>query len=606
MPATIRRTSIHAITTRTLTVLRVADVTPGMRRVTIGGPQLAEHVAENGFAVNAFRSEGFDDEFKLVLPDPETGELLVPTQNDGRLDWPRGAFAGTRTYTARRWDPETGELDVDVVKHGSGPATTWAYSCQVGDEIQIAGPKMSGAHPEAEWLLIAGDETALPAIGRWLEEMPAGTRADVFIEVASADRIQELTTRADATVTWLDRQGAPAGTTTLLFDALQATPWRSDDVYAWIAGEALTLTPIRRWLRNDKGVPKDRVEVTGYWRRAGDADGADEVEAPEDDADEALHELLEIVPGVAVRVAVTTGIIPTLATGPAAAAALAVTLDLHPGATARLLRYLAAIEIVAHGPDGYTLTTAGNELDDEYYIEALDLNRIEAARTLGSAGLLHSIRTGDAGHQATFGRTFEEVVEGSASIATSTLTSGYTEYVAEPLSRSPQLRQVRDLRIAGTGSLTTASMLLTLLPELRVRLLVTPSQAEAAHAHAWDDPERIEIEVGGLLDARPERSQAFLLLDALTALPDAEARHVLSQAASSTIDSSALLLDDPLEEPDGDEHDLEDDLLALATTGGERRSAAATDALAEAAGLQLSGRETVGWGAVLRRYAART
>lgn len=321
----LRPTTIFPITTRSLRVLRATDVTPGMRRITLGGDQLAAHIAENGFAVAEFRSEGFDDEFKLILPG-EDGELLIPTQNDGQLDWATGAFANTRTYTVRRWDREAGEIDIDVVKHGNGVATTWARTCRPGDEINIAGPKMSSGHPPAEWVLIGGDETALPAIARWLEEMPAGTRAEVYIEIADASHRQPLPTKAEATVTWLERDGAPAGTTTALFDAIRSGPWHSDDVFAWVAGEAITLTPIRRWLRGDRNLPKGRVEVTGYWRRAGqDVDGADEVEAPEHDPREYLHELVELAPGLAVRAAVTTGVIERLAVAPASVDALPTT-----------------------------------------------------------------------------------------------------------------------------------------------------------------------------------------------------------------------------------------------------------------------------------------
>lgn len=603
MPATIRKTSIFAITTRKLQVLRTADMTPGMRRVTLGGPELAEHVAANGFGVDAFRSDGFDDEFKLILPDPETGELIVPTQSEGKLNWAPGSFAGTRTYTVRRWDATAGELDLDLVKHGSGPATRWAYGCQVGDDIHIAGPKMSGAHPEAGWLLIAGDETALPAIGRWLEEMPADTRAQVFIEVASADRIQELTTAADVTITWLDRRGAPAGTTTLMFDALREAEWYSDDVYAWVAGEALTLAPIRRWLRGDKGISKDRVEVTGYWRRSGDADGADEIEAPEEKANEVLHELLEIVPGVAIRVASTIGVFAALGKEPATAARLAADLGTHEGATARLLRYLVSLGVLTASDGSYALTAVGTELDDEDDAESLSLEGVEGRRTLGIVGLLESVRTGGAGYASVFGRSFEQTLAADPTLAADDLRSRFALWTAEPLSHAAAIRGLRDLRIAGSGALTTAAELTALLPQLRVRLLVTPSQADAARGHDWPDPSRVQVEVGGLLDPRPEKSEAYLLVDVPAHLPDAEVTHVLAQAAASTTDGAVLVLDDPIEDDEDDEHELEHDLLALAVHGGAARSVAAVDALAAAAGLRLDSRETVGWGPALRRYA---
>lgn len=599
MPATIRPMSIYAITTRKLQVRRIADVTPGMRRVTLGGPELAEHVAANGFGVNEFRSDGFDDEFKLILPDPQTGELHVPTQNEGRLTWTAGSFSGTRTYTVRRWDAEAGELDIDLVNHGSGPATRWAYGCEVGDDIHVAGPKMSGGHPDAAWLLIAGDETALPAIGRWLEEMPAGTRAEVFIEVASADHVQELTTAADARITWLDRKGAPAGTTSLMFDALQAAPWHSDDVYAWVAGEALTLAPIRRWLRNDKGLDKRRVEVTGYWRRAADAEGADDGDAPHAKANETLHDLLEITPAVALRVASTVGLVAALGEGPAGAEALADRLGLHPGATGRLLRYLATIAVVEADDGGYRLTPVGVELDDDYYASELNL---DGARAIGIVGLLASVRTGRAGYEATFGRSFSDALAGSSALAADDLESDFAQWAAEPLSRSAAISGLSDLRIAGPGALTAADALLRLLPDLRVRLLVTPSQEQAARAHDWADGGRVDVEVGGLLDPRPQRSEAFLLVDALTRLPDADAGHVLAQAAASTADGSVLLLADVMLVGEDDEHELEDDLRALAIDGGALRTAESNDALASAAGLQLERAETVGWGPTLRRY----
>lgn len=173
-------------------MLRVADVTPGMRRVTLGGPGLAAHTAPSGHHVLPFRSDGFDDKFKLFLRHPEAEHALVPEQLDGVLDWPRHPHLVSRTYTVRRWDPQAGELDVDLVIHGDGPATQWARTVRPGECIQVAGPKMSGEQPEADWLLIAADETGLPAVGRWLEELPEGTRAQVFVEVAEDSHRQSL------------------------------------------------------------------------------------------------------------------------------------------------------------------------------------------------------------------------------------------------------------------------------------------------------------------------------------------------------------------------------------------------------------------------------
>lgn len=166
MANSLRPLEIFPITTRFLKVIRAEDVTPGMRRVTLGGEQLKAHTADNGYPVAEFRSDGFDDEFKILIDHPEAENSVGPTQLDGVLNWSRGEGAKLiRTYTVRRWDPEAGEIDVDFVNHGVGPATSWARNVKPGETIQIAGPKSSSVHPEgADWVLIGADETALPAV----------------------------------------------------------------------------------------------------------------------------------------------------------------------------------------------------------------------------------------------------------------------------------------------------------------------------------------------------------------------------------------------------------------------------------------------------------
>lgn len=601
---TIRPEAIFGITTRRLQVLRVSDVTPGMRRITLGGPELDAHVAANGHAVAAFRSDGFDDEFKLVLPDPQTGLLRPPAQAEGTLDWPPGAFSDTRTYTVRRWDPVAGELDLDVVRHCAGPATTWAYSCRPGESIHIAGPKMSHGHPAAGWLLIAGDETALPAIGRWLEELPAGTRARVFVEVAERAHVQNLATDGDVEITWLSRDGRPAGTTTLLFDALHAADWESDDVFVWVAGETLTLTPIRRWLRGEKGLPRERVEVSGYWRRVGaDADGAAEIAAPEDDAAEALHELLEIAPGVAVRVASTLGLIERLSGASATAAELAAAARADDRAVERLLRYLGELAIAAVDDAGrWSLTPLGLELDDDHYRELLDLRSARGQETLGIVGLLDAVRTGSAGYPALFGASFADRVAGDPQLAASRLHTPSAQWTATPIAESATLAGVDDLRIAGPGSGDIAVVLSAASADRRLRLLVPPSEAAAARRLAFAHPQRVDVEPGGVLDRRPELSEAYLLVGVLSELADADAAHVLAEAAASTVDGSVLVFEDLLAPDLADEHDYERDLELLAVHGGAARTEPELDALAAAAGLRRTARESVGWGHALRRY----
>ena len=147
MAVNLRDSVLFPITVREVEVLAVRDVTPGMRRVTLGGPRLAAHTAPNGMPVHAFRSEGFDDEFKVFLTHPDLDEPLRPEQGEGRIVWPRDPHLISRTYTVRRWDPQAQELDVDFVVHGDGPATTWAQEVEPGQRVPIAGPKMSWRHP---------------------------------------------------------------------------------------------------------------------------------------------------------------------------------------------------------------------------------------------------------------------------------------------------------------------------------------------------------------------------------------------------------------------------------------------------------------------------
>lgn len=365
MAKNLRPLEIFPITTRFLQVIRTADVTPGMRRITLGGEQLKAHTADNGYPVAEFRSDGFDDEFKVLIDRPDSKESVGPTQLDGVLNWPRGEGAKLiRTYTVRRWDPEAGELDVDFVNHGVGPATSWARNVKVGETVQIAGPKSSSTHPEnADWVLVGADETALPAVGRWLEEWPQGARGQVFIEVEEESHRQDLVVPEGVELTWLVRRGAEAGTTTLLFDALKAAEWWEGTVFSWVAGEAGTLTPIRRWLRNEKKLDKDQIEVTGYWKKQKVTVTAENSELPDptvhEDVREVFHELAEIMPGFALRVAATLDFGPIFGASELTLEELANQTGATQVGLFKLLRYLKSIDVAEQTDTGWKLTELG-------------------------------------------------------------------------------------------------------------------------------------------------------------------------------------------------------------------------------------------------------
>ena len=226
MPKTSRTLTVHPISLREVEVARVTDITPGMRRVTLIGEQLRAFTSENGFAQPEFRSDGFDDDIRLVFRYPGQAEPVLPVQKEKGVDLPRDPRPLSKVYTVRRWDRETGEVDVDFVKHGIGVGTTWAYRAQPGDRIHFYGPSASRALPnDADWMLVAGDDTAIPAIARLLDELSDDAQAQVFIEVAEDAHQLELRALPGVEVTWLMRDGVEAGTTTHLLDAVRAANW---------------------------------------------------------------------------------------------------------------------------------------------------------------------------------------------------------------------------------------------------------------------------------------------------------------------------------------------------------------------------------------------
>lgn len=582
MPASLRHLEIFPITTRRLEVLRVTDVSPGMRRVTLGGEGLTAHIADNGYPVAAFRSDGFDDEFKLFLRHPDLDEALVPTQADGVLNWPRDPHLLARTYTVRRWDAERGEVDVDFVRHGVGPATSWASRVRPGEEIQVAGPKMSAGHPKgADWVLIAGDETALPAIGRWLEEWPAGARAQVFIEVGEASHRIDLPGPDGVELTWLSREGRPGGSTTLLYDAITGADWWEGTVFAWVAGESLTLTPIRRWLRGEKGLSREQIEVTGYWRaqRAAASDqSSGDLEHPSDEVvegdEERFHELTEIVPGFAVRVAATIGLGTALAGGPRTLAELASATGADETGLGKLLRYLAALELVTCDDGRYAFTSLGRELEDDEVVEALDLHGPSGRTELGALlSLLSAVRTGRGDHA--------KAVRTDPDLARARVTDAAedAEFSAGALAAAPVFDELRSLAIAGDAAAALAEGFATARSELRVTVVT---------------------EVGG------SSYDGVLLAGVLENHSDEEAADILRRAAASlSAGGSVLVFSGVLDHELADDHDYEEDLLGFALTGGGLRDRDELAGLFERAGLRLAERITIGWGESLYRLEPR-
>jgi NADPH-dependent ferric siderophore reductase len=238
-----------------LTVAAVTQVTPSVRRVLLAGTAAA--VTAAGPTVNV-----------LVPRVGDSAPRWPHVARDGRIVWPDGAHGvSLRSYTARRQDPAAGEVEMDFVLHGDGPAAAWAGAAEAGALLGVAGGGALGHRPAGR-LLLVGDETALPAISRILAEAPPTAVGIALVEVAGPEEEQPLTAPAGVTVRWLYRGGTPPGESTLLVDAVAGLDRpKGDDVFAWVAAESATVRTVRAHLRGDWGLGRSQHHAIGYWRR---------------------------------------------------------------------------------------------------------------------------------------------------------------------------------------------------------------------------------------------------------------------------------------------------------------------------------------------------
>ncbi|MFJ6050469.1 SIP domain-containing protein [Streptomyces sp. NPDC092307] len=590
------------IVLRELTVLRVSDVTPGMRRVTLGGPQL--HAFEHaGLSLPALRTEGFDDHVKFFFAE-EGREPVLPRQNVSSLDWPSDGRPISKDYTPVRFDPVAGEIDFDFVRHDGGIASAWAQQAAPGQVTWIAGPKMSHGHPEgADWLLVIGDETALPAIARWLDEMPGGTRARVFVEVGEDSHRQELPTRAEAEVTWLVRGGVPAGRSDLLERAVREMDWLPGTVFVWAAGEAVTLKGIRRHLSVDRGVPREQTHITGYWRRAEVVPGLAEPADPDvlegEDAHGRLHELTDLAPGLAIRVAVTLGLVDLVYQGVREPAELARRSGIEPRSLGALLKYLGEIEVFEVGDDGYRLTPVGEELvEDDHSSEEYDLRGAQAAFDLSLAGLAERLRSGANGCRTASGETLADALRTDARLGGSARTAIEDEarWVSTGVAGAYDWSAVDVLGAAGNGAGTVVNALVKEFPGLRVRIAALPSVLGVLGGEILDPEVLPRVELVAQTHPVPSGAGTLLLCRLLEWLPDEDAVLTLAEAAAALSTDGALVLVEQVEAADPDDIDAALHHLRLtAAFGSGLRSVKDVTALAERAGLTVRACRDVGW-----------
>jgi NADPH-dependent ferric siderophore reductase len=285
-----------------VTVAAIEKLSPAFIRVTLGGSDLAD-----------FAPEGVDQRIKLLLPNSHGTYPDVDLSSGGWYDTWRALSDAERppmrTYTVRRAFRVAGEtrLDIDFVAHGdAGPASKWVARATIGDHVKIIGPDALSDGPwgGTAWnppagirhFVLAGDETAAPAIAAVLESLETGVSAQAFIEVPSAEDALDVALPTGAEITWLargdrahgellcaavleaipptdDLQGrvieVPDSPTDILWDIPDASPGMLDAsaTYAWIAGESGAVKTLRRHLVRDVGIHKGSVAFMGYWRR---------------------------------------------------------------------------------------------------------------------------------------------------------------------------------------------------------------------------------------------------------------------------------------------------------------------------------------------------
>lgn len=245
----------HPLAARRLDVLNVLRISPHFVRITLGGAQL-----------EGFISASFDDHFKLMLPPAGQGSLVLPTFGPNGPEFPGGAQRPVmRDFTPRFHDAVKRELDVEFALHGEGPASDWAAQAAKGQSVGVGGPRGSLIIPvDYDWHVLIGDETALPAISRRLEELPHGAIVLAILLTDDAADRRVFHTNANLTEHWVSDADE-------LIDAVSKLKLPAGEGFGWAAGEAKTIASVREVLTGTHGMQKDHLRTAAYWKRGATA-----------------------------------------------------------------------------------------------------------------------------------------------------------------------------------------------------------------------------------------------------------------------------------------------------------------------------------------------
>lgn len=593
MARSSRHQDIYPISLRELELTEVTDINPGMRRLVFTG-DLHAHLRD-GVMMPELISDGFDDDVRIIFPHPETGERPYPRPlGDGNLDWNAEIKDLFRAYTVRAFNKEAGTLTIDFARHGSGLAEDFSAQAKVGQKIWIAGPKNCGALPaHTDWLILAGDETALPAMSRCLEELPAGHPVTAVIEVAEAEHIQQLDSRADARIHWCVRAQGES-----FAEALRHITWREGTPFLWAAGEALKLRGVRAFAK-EKEIPREHIEIHGYWREVGE-------DASSTGALMQLAELAETTPAIALQAAASLGIFPAIADGASTPQALAQRLNLNPDTLLRFLRYLASIDL---------LDLQFNEEDGSHHLALSSLSSLLAdsespvnARLSGMQALLNqamfrleeALRNNQAVPIGFGNHTLAQILEQSPQLAfgLSEQESVMAGWTAPALAANVNVLSTQGPSIAflGPGAAVYADEVLGALPEATA-IIATPAHPEVpleqlARLDDVNHTRRDRAQAYSWAPGEPVPADAAVVVDPFALGEPAQVPQILAGLRVHKLTCVSALVP----ETGGEDHDYEQDLQRLCLKGTKVPTQRDLARAIVDAGFLVEAATWVGWG----------
>ena len=173
-----------------------------------------------------------------------------------------------RPYTVRKFRNKEHELDIDFTIHGQnvGYASSWAYNAKIGDEISITGPSPKPKiDKNSSWFFFIGDMSALPVISTYLEELPSFSKGIVVIEIISEEDKIELKKPKNISINWVIND-EPSKQNNYLLEFVKSCTWLSGQPYVWVACEFNNMKSLRRFFQKEKGIDKQKMYISSYWK----------------------------------------------------------------------------------------------------------------------------------------------------------------------------------------------------------------------------------------------------------------------------------------------------------------------------------------------------